>query len=214
MGGKVRIGAAFLSLTVLAACSVSGKSPLEGEPSAPPSAEGVAPEWLTDRWRLEHEEERLRLDIAIPQVGEELAGAEELNTRIGADYAFYLDRGPEEYGICDLGFADPSLHIWYELYRWEDVFELCIFGREESLGGSGPVLWTSIYGYDLEEDVLLTTEELLERLGYTPQDVVDRFYEEVVWSEDPESYTWEDIRDGWFYVDEAGEPAFTVSLYA
>lgn len=172
------------------------------------------PEWLTDRWRLEHEDPgRLRLDIAIPQVGEELGGAEELNARIGAEYAFYLDRGPEEYGICDLNFADPSLRIWYELYRWEDVFELCVFGREESLMGSGPLLWTSVYGYDLERDAVLTTEELLERLDYTPEDVVDRFYEEMVEPEDRENYTWEDIGYGWFYIDEAGELAFTVSLY-
>lgn len=80
--------------------------------------------------------------------------------------------------------------------------------------GSGPLLWTSVYGYDLEKDAVLTTEELLERLDYTPEDVVDRFYEEMVEPEDRENYTWEDIGYGWFYIDEAGELAFTVNLYA
>ncbi len=207
--GKRLLSAAMLLPLLLTAC---GERPGECEGEMEGKRDG-APEWLTDRWRVEHKEERLRLDIAIPQVGEELAGAAELNARIEADYIYYLDRRPEEYGICDVGFADPSIHIWYELYQWGETAELCIFGREESLMGSGPVLWTDVYGYDLEEDILLTAEELLERLGYTSQDVVEGFYKEIVEPEDPESYTWENIRDGWFYVNEMGKLAFTVSLY-
>ena len=209
MRRKEVLAMALLFSLLLVSCGEDKLEEIGGTP------EYGSPGWLTDRWRLEYEDPgRMRLDIAIPQVGEELGGAEELNTQIRSDYAFYLDRSPEEYGICDLSVADPSLHIWYEMYQWEDVFELCVFGREESLMGSGPLLWTSVYSYDLEKDTVLTTEELLERLGYTPQNVVDQFYEEVVCPEDPESYTWEDIGYGWFYVDEAGELAFTVSLYA
>ena len=169
----------------------------------------------TDLWRLEYEKlDRLKLDIAIPRVSEELGGAADLNAQIEAEYAFYLDRELEEYEF-QMGFAAPYIHIWYEVYRWDGFFELCIFGRMESLWGSGPALWTSVYGYDLEADKVLSAEELLEKLGYTPEDVVNRFYETEVWEEDPESYTWESIRDGkCFYVDEVGKLAFTVSLYA
>lgn len=168
-----------------------------------------------DLWRLEYEKpDRLKLDIAIPQVSEELGGAAELNAQIETEYAFYLDRELEKYEF-QTGFTAPYIHIWYEVYQWDGFFELCIFGRMESLWGSGPALWTSVYGYDQETDKVLSAEELLKKLGYTPEDVVNRFYETEVWEEDPESYTWENIRDGkCFYVDEAGELAFTVSLYA
>ena len=178
----------------------------------------LAPELETlaaDLWRLEYEKsDRLKLDIAIPRMSEELGGAAELNAQIETDHAVYLDREPEEFEFLT-GFTAPYIHIWYELYQWENVFELCVFGEQVSLLGSGPLLWTSVYGYDLEEDTVLTAEELLEKLGYSTEDVVDSFYAEMVMEEDSESYTWEMIRDGrWFYVDEAGELAFTVSLYA
>ena len=84
--------------------------------------------------------------------------------------------------------------------------------------GSGPVLWTDVYGYDLEEDILLAAEELLERLGYTSQDVVEGFYKEIVEPEDPESYTLADVReqlrkceaDLKAYREVGGMPEFTL----
>ena len=118
--GKRLLSAAMLLPLLLTAC---GERPGECEGEMEGKRDG-APEWLTDRWRVEHKEERLRLDIAIPQVGEELAGAAELNARIEADYTYYLDRRPEEYGISDVGFADPSIHNWYDLYQWGETAEL------------------------------------------------------------------------------------------
>ncbi len=170
---------------------------------------------VVERYRIEYEDpERLHLDIAIPRVVENVLGATEINAQIETDYAYFIDRPPQEYREWDLEFSHPLVQIKYGLYQWEGLYELCIWGQEWALEGSGPLLWTSVYSWDPQDGTILSLEELLDRFDYTTQDVERIFREKMVEPEDVGVYTWGDIQKGWFYIDEAGELAFTVSLYA
>lgn len=211
-------GAALLLFASLVSCS----APTPPDPT-PETTYGFAalptgqpaPDWLTDCWRLEYEEpEKLYLDIAIPQVRKDIPAAPELNQRIRSDYAYFIDRPAEDYAQGCQVFGDPLIRIRYGLYQWEDLCELCIWGREEDLGGSGPLLWTSVYAWDLQDETILSPEELIAHFDYTPQDVEQAFQDQIVWEEDPETYPWETIKKGWFYISEEKELTFTVSLYA
>ncbi len=173
---------------------------------------GNAEALVTTGYRLEYDSpDRYRLDITLPFLREDLPGAEEVNGQIKADYAGYLGMEPEEFPYEEQGFDYPLVHIYYEAYRFDHLLELVVRYQCDSLYGSGPCSYNTVYCYDTKGGTACSVTRLMEQLEISEEDVVNgymEFYMAEDGRQDPLEF---DMLAGQFFFDGDGNIRFEVN---
>ncbi len=152
------------------------------------------------------------VDIAVPRLKGDGPGAKAISRQIEADFSRVTAAQPD-YDELLISFTYPVFKIYFEEYRFGDVYELCVLGTSSSYYGSGSLRSVSRYYYDAKNDRSIEEQEFLKLRGLSEQAVLDRFYADSVESSDPTVYTYEDISNG-YYIEEDGSLAFILNLYS
>lgn len=154
-------------------------------------------------------------DVALPKLTADTPGAAAINGQIEQDYAVDLTAGRtgDHSGLgVFAAYGNPGYHIWYETYAFGSAWEICIIGEEGSRDGSGVGLWVDRYYYDGATGQVMPEEDFLALAGYTREDVLGAFYEQIVEPGDG-PYAYEDFAHN-YYVDGDGELVLWTGMYS
>ena len=170
---------------------------------------------ITEVWREEYINipETYIFDVRIPKLKEDLPNAEKINAKIAADCSIELSATEEDL-ISEAEWGGYPWHTTdFAVYKFDQVYEICIFNSEASAWGSGIGMWIYTYYYDASIEDEISAEDFLEKAGYTREEIVEIFYRDYLGEMgEGEAYTYDEISD-WYYFDEAGHVQFYVNLF-
>lgn len=171
---------------------------------------------ITEIWRQEfiNIPETYLFDVRIPKLRKDLPNADAINERIAADCSMELNATPEDLESQGEWGGYPWHTTDFAVYRFGDIYEICIFNTEASAWGSGVSMWLYKYYYDAVRGQVVEIDDFLASMQYTPEEIVEAFYRDYLY-ESPDSggdFTYDQIRD-WFYLDGEGRVQFYVNLY-
>lgn len=169
---------------------------------------------ITEIWREDfiNIPETYILDVRVPRVKESLPNAYKINQRIEEDCAVALNATVEDLVSEGEWGGYPWHTVDFAVYRFDDVYQLCIFNTEASAWGSGIGMWMYKYYYDTTSEDIVSPEDFLESMNYTQEDILQIFYEDYLGEIDMGDYTYEEIAD-WYYFGEDGSIQFYVNLF-
>ncbi len=171
---------------------------------------------ITEIWRQEfiNIPETYLFDVRIPKLRDDFPNADVINDRIAADCSMELNATPADLENQGEWGGYPWHTTDFAVYRFGDIYEICIFNTEASAWGSGVSMWLYKYYYDAVRGQVVETDDFLTSMHYTPQEIVEAFYRDYLYeSPDPGGdFTYDQVRD-WFYFDGEGKLHFYVNLY-
>ena len=171
---------------------------------------------ITEIWREEfiNIPETYLFDVRIPRVREELPNANKINDRIAADCEMELNATLADLTSQGDWGGYPWHTVDFEVCRFGDIYQICIFNTEASAWGSGVSMWMYKYYYDASLGDEIKPEDFLAHMNYTPREIEEIFYRDYLFeSPDPDGeFTYDQISD-WFYIDEDANVRFYVNLY-
>lgn len=107
----------------------------------------------------------------------------------------------------------PWHTVDFAVYRFGDIYQICIFNTEASAWGSGIGMWLYTYYYDINLGDVISQEDFLVNMNYTPEEIVEIFYQDYLSEIDMEnSYTYDEISN-WYYFDGDAKIQFYVNLF-
>lgn len=170
---------------------------------------------ITEIWREEfiNIPETYIFDVRVPRLKQDLPNADKINQKIAADCSLALNATEDDL-ISEGEWGGYPWHtVDFAVYRFGDIYQICIFNTEASAWGSGIGMWLYTYYYDINLGDVISQEDFLVNMNYTPEEIVEIFYQDYLSEIDMEnSYTYDEISN-WYYFDGDAKIQFYVNLF-
>ena len=153
------------------------------------------------------------LDVRVPKLKENLPNAEKINQKIAMDCSIALNATVDDL-VSEGEWGNYPWHtVDFAVYKFGDIYQICIFNTESSAWGSGIGMWMYKYYYDINLGDVVSQEDFLVHMNYIPEEILEIFYQDYLGEFGTgESYTYDEIAD-WYYFDENANIQFYVNLF-